>query len=69
MKPGKAGSIISEIDSELYYITLDLDVTEDGGVFSVIAMTDFSDLNVFLSLSDSAGRVVAIEKTNMLDSV
>jgi hypothetical protein len=69
MKPGKAGSVISEIDSELYYMTLDLDVTEDGGVFSVIAMTDFSDLNVFLSLSDSAGRVVAIEKTNMLDSV
>ena len=69
MRPGKPGSIIAEGDSELYYMTLDLDVTEDGGVFSVIAMTDFSDLNVFLSLVDSGNRLVAVEKTAMLDSV
>lgn len=48
---------------------IDIDVTEDGGVFSVIALTDFSDLNVFLSLTDNANQLIAIEKTGMLDEV
>ena len=38
-------------------------------MFSAIVMTDFSDLNVFLELSNDEHRVIAIEKSYMLDAV
>ena len=69
MTRGSSNSVISDMDSELNYMKIDIDVTEDGGVFSVIALTDFSDLNVFLSLTDNANKLIAIEKTGMLDEV
>ena len=68
-RPGVQGSLISESDIDLNYISLELDVPQDDGVFSVIAMTDFSDLNVFLELTNSEHRIIAIEKSYMLDSV
>ena len=51
--------------------TIDLDITlKRAGVFSLIAATDFSNLNVFLSLVDKADEeLVAIEKSFMLDDV
>ena len=69
MRPGRPGSIFTASDSELYYIQIDIDVAQDDGIFSVIAMTDFSDLNVFLELSNDEHRIIAIEKSNMLDNV
>ena len=69
MKPGREGSIFETSDTELNYIVINLDVTSDDGVFSVITMTDFSDLNIFMELSDVGHKIIAVEKTNMLDQV
>ena len=69
MKPGRSGSVIAESDTELNYIVIDIDVGSDDGILSVIAMTDFSDLNVFLELTNHEHRIIAIEKSAMLDAV
>jgi hypothetical protein len=68
-RPGGAGSILSESDIDLNYISLELETTQDDGILSVIAMTDFSDLNVFLELTNAEHRIIAIEKSYMLDEV
>ena len=71
-KAGGPGNLFRKTDEEDHkaaYIDYKLDVQRPG-IFSVIVATDFSDLNVFLSLRKiDSKELIAIEKSYMLDNV
>jgi hypothetical protein len=56
-------------ENKMAVIDLKLNVKRPG-IFSAIVATDFSDLNVYMSLKNAATKtLVAIEKSYMLDEV
>lgn len=56
-------------DDKMVSINFKINV-ERPGIFSSIIATDFSDLNVFMSLKNiNSNSLVSIEKSYMLDSV
>jgi hypothetical protein len=58
-----------KLDSEFLYTNIELNINEPGHALSIMTAQTFANLHTTLTLKDSEGHTLLIEKTSLLGEV